>query len=304
METPRCSLTKETGRTLQGVTVTAPRSCGVGLAFLAALSLFPRPAGGAPPEHSPVTVLIYHEIVTDGKEPGETVISLENFKAQMRWLSEHDYQTLSMDDLVAFLRGKRAVPEHSVVLTFDDGWKSVLRAVPVLNLYGFKASFWIITGKGIGGDYLEWSDIAELAKNPNFEIGSHTVTHPWDPKDNLVTWAQGKTPGRGLPDVWREISESKQTLEDHLGKRVRYLAWPCGWYTDEMTRLAHEAGYEALLTAEAGPNLPGGSPYRIKRVFVDGACDLAVFEDSVRRSTYHVCQKTGRTTIGHLPPDS
>ena len=249
-----------------------------------------------------VTVLIYHEIVTDAREPGETVIPLRKFKTQMQWLAEHGYQTLSMEELVGFLRGKRSVPEHSVVLTFDDGWKSVLRAVPILNRYGFKASFWIITGKGIGGSYMDWSDIEKLAKNPRFEIESHTVTHPWDPKDNLVTWLQGEVPGYGPADAWMELLESKQELEEHLGKRVRYLAWPCGWYTDELSRLAQEAGYEALLTAEAGPNSQGGDPLRIKRVFVDGACDLTTFEDSVRHSTYHICQKKGRSTLGHLPP--
>lgn len=275
------------------------------LPFLAALALWAIPlAAEQAPATASVTVLIYHEIATDGTAPGETVIPLEKFKAQMRWLSEHDYQTLSMDDLVAFLNGERAVAERSVVLTFDDGWKSVLRAVPILNLYGFKASFWIITGKGIGNSYIEWSDIAELAKNPNFEIGSHTVTHPWDPRDNLVTWMKGQVPGRSAADVWSELSESKRTLEERLGRRIRYLAWPCGWYTDEMVRLAQEAGYEALLTAEAGPCRPGGDSLRIKRVFVDGACNLAAFEDSVRHSAYHVCQKKSRPTLGHLPPDS
>lgn len=249
-----------------------------------------------------VTVLIYHDIVTDGTEPGETVIPLSAFEAQMKWLSDHGYQTLSMEELVGFLRQERSVPERSVVLTFDDGWKNVLRAVPILDRYGFKASFWIITGNGIGGSYLEWSDIETLAKNPRFEIGSHTVTHPWDLKDNLVNWLRGEIAGRGPEDVRFELTESKRMLEKRLGRSVRYLAWPCGWYTDEMVRMAREAGYEALLTAEAGPCRAGDDPLRIKRVFVDGSCSMADFEDSVRNSTYHVCQKNRRPTLGHLPP--
>ena len=281
----------------------ASRRFRAGLAFLATLSLFPRPAAGESPARSPVTVLIYHEIVTDGKEPGETVISLENFEAQMRWLSKNGYRTLSTEELLSFMRGERRVPKKSVVLTFDDGWKNVLNAVPVLNRYGFKASFWIIAGpRGIGGKYMSWEEIQGLARNPRFEIGSHTYSHPWNPKNNLVTWISGRMQNRGAADVWFELSESKKILEEQLGRKIRYLAWPCGWYTDEMIRLAQKAGYEALLTAEAGPCRAGDDPLRIKRVFVDGACTLADFEDSVRNAVYHIGPQKGRRTLGHLPP--
>lgn len=95
-----------------------------------------------------------HEIATDGNPPGETVIALGRFEAQMRWLAEHTYRTLSMAELVAIVAGRAPMPARAVVLTFDDGWKNVLNAVPVLERHRMKASFWIIAGKGIGDDYM------------------------------------------------------------------------------------------------------------------------------------------------------
>ena len=251
-----------------------------------------------------IPVLIYHEVVTDpARTPGETVIALDRFEAQMRELAREGWQTLSIDELVAVMRNERPEPAKAVVLTFDDGWKSVLNAVPVLERYRMRASFWIITGAGIGNDYLEWSDIARLARNPRFEIGSHTVSHPWHANDNLVTWLRAATPGKDRAAVRAELADSKAMLEAKTGRRVDYLAWPVGWYTDEMVELAKDVGYRALLTAEDGGNAPGGDVFRIRRVFVDGACDLASFRRLLVEPAYRPCQTSGRATFGHTPPE-
>jgi len=255
-----------------------------------------------PQQNAGIPVLIYHEIVSDpSRTPGETVIALDRFEEQMRLLARDGWRTLSIDELVAVMRNERRAPAKAVVLTFDDGWKSVLNAVPVLERYRMRASFWIITGAGIGNDYLEWSDIARLARNPRFEIGSHTVSHPWHANDNLVTWLRAATPGKDRAAVRAELADSKAMLEAKTGRRVDYLAWPVGWYTDEMVELAKDVGYRALLTAEDGGNAPGGDVFRIRRVFVDGACDMAAFRRVLVEPAYRPCQAGGRPTFGHTP---
>ena len=261
-------------------------------------------AAAAPPVASGagIPVLIYHEITTDGRPPGETVIALDRFEAQMRWLGEHGYRTLSMAELVAIVAGAAPMPPRAVVLTFDDGWKNVLNAVPVLQRYGMKASFWIIAGKGIGDDYMDWSDVAALGRRPGFEVESHTMTHPWDPADNLVTWTEGKVPGRDAASARAELGESKRELERHLHRPVDYLAWPCGWYNEALIRFAVQAGYRALLTAEAGLNAPHGDVLRIKRTFIDGSCGLDEFARTVVDGRYRVCDRQRAPTLGSAAP--
>lgn len=255
------------------------------------------------PDTQGIPVLIYHEIVMDDRPPGETVISLEKFREQMHYLHTHGYKPVTMKDLLQYMRTGKRLPQRSIVLNFDDGWKNVLNAVPVLDLYSFPASFWIIAGpKGIGnGEYLEWSDIRELARNPRFEIGSHTYSHPWDPKDNLVTWVDRKNPGKGSKNAFFELKESKKILERNLGIPVEYLAWPCGWYNDTLVRLAKQAGYKAILTTEDGVNVPGGDPFKIKRIFIDGQCDLDSFIEQLENPRYIVCQKNQKSTQGNSP---
>jgi peptidoglycan/xylan/chitin deacetylase (PgdA/CDA1 family) len=70
--------------------------------------------------------------------------------------------------------GKRVV-----CIVFDDGWKNqYTNALPILDQYGFKATFAVITGyadkyKG----YMDWNEIITLAKEGH-DIESHTVNHP------------------------------------------------------------------------------------------------------------------------------
>jgi len=142
-------------------------------------------------------------------------------------------------------------------LTFDDGWKSIKEAIPILLKFNFKASFWIITSEGIGNDYLNWKDIIEIDRVSNFQVESHTFTHPWDRKNNLVTWVDRKTPGKGIVDAEYELSESKRMLEKKLNRKIHYLAWPCGWYNDILKMLAKKVGYKAALTVNDGANVQG-----------------------------------------------
>jgi peptidoglycan/xylan/chitin deacetylase (PgdA/CDA1 family) len=224
-----------------------------------------------------VPVLMYHQI-TDHKEPGDTVVPLAKFAQQMEYLASQNYDTLSMDELVAVMRGRKAMPPKPVVVTFDDGWRNVLAAVPILDKHRFKASFWIISGMTADPQYLGWPEIKALARNPRFEIQSHTRTHPWDPSSNLLTWAEGKTPGKSMADVRGELVDSKRELEAQLGRRIDYLAWPLGLYNDSMVELAVSVGYKAMLTTEDGmQNRVGADVLRIRRLGVNGLCDLSVF---------------------------
>jgi len=251
----------------------------------------PAPSGGAG-----VAVLIYHEVVTDNRPEGDTAITLAHFTEQMELLADEGFATVSVGDLVRFMKGEIALPPNAVVLTFEDGWKSALDAVPVLDRHRFKASFYVITGNGIGGDYLGWSDIDKLAGNPRFEIYSHTVSHPWDPRNNLVTWVQGSGKEEGKRDALHELSQSKRVLEQRLNRPVPVLAWPSGWFDDTLVALAQQAGYTALLTTEPGLNRRGDDVLRIRRTFVDGTCDLLTFRRTVATGQYYSCQKQARSS--------
>ena len=235
-----------------------------------------------------IAVLEYHQI-TDSKTPGDTVISPAKFEKEMQYLNDTGYKTLSVDELVSIMKKKTPMPAKAVVITFDDGWTSVLNAVPVLNRFNMKASFWIVSGLH-GGDYLTWNQVAELSHNPNFEIEAHSATHPWNPKDNLVTWTQGQN-NRGMLDVAYELADPKIAIEFLLGTKVKYIAWPSGYYNQILLDSAKQAGYEGTMTIDEGPNNPGDDPFKIKRLFVDGNCNVGQFAHLLKIYASSQCLK-------------
>lgn len=253
----------------------------------ALLACRPVPACAAQENPSGVPVLMYHKISTDpSEEPNHTLISLQKFEEQMRYLAEQGYTTVHMEELAAHMRGERELPEKSVVLTFDDGWQSMLNALPVLEKHRFKATFFLVTGylEGNYPAFLRWADLEKIASNPAYEIGAHSITHPWDAGDNLVAWAEGRTHGKSLKDTEAEITGPKQALEKRLGRPVRAYAWPSGWYSAQLIDIARKAGYTALATTDEGLNRPGADPMAIKRYPVYGNFDLDQFEQLLTRN--------------------
>jgi peptidoglycan/xylan/chitin deacetylase (PgdA/CDA1 family) len=93
-----------------------------------------------------IPVLVYHQISTPDHPlaPKSDVIELSQFSEQMEYLQANGYQTISTRQLVDFMLHGSRVPEKAFVLHFDDGWRSVMAALPILDRYDFKAAFWII----------------------------------------------------------------------------------------------------------------------------------------------------------------
>jgi peptidoglycan/xylan/chitin deacetylase (PgdA/CDA1 family) len=209
----------------------------------------------------------------------------------MRFLHEEGYVTLSADEVVQYLKGNYPPNKKVVAVHFDDGWKSALLALPVLDAYGFKATFWIIAGKGIGQPHMDWEEIQAIAQNPHYDIFSHTMRHPWKPNDTMLDWINGKTPGKGPDQVRWELTESRRVLTEKIGRQVTYLAWPVGFYNDSLIELAKESGYVALFTVDKGVNYPGDDPLKIRRTMIHGACDNQAFAQILQDGISHKCEE-------------
>lgn len=245
-------------------------------------------------ESNRISILAYHAISLKPDRGNLSVISQRRFEQQMRFLADSGYQTLSLAEMHAFMNGA-AAPERSIVITFDDGWKSQLRALPILERYDHKATFFIFPGGGIAPErqkyrnYMTWTEVQALSDHPNFEVQAHSMTHPYVRSDNLAAWVRGDTPGRNGADAIYELVESKAMLERELGVPVDFFAWPGGWYNDALIDIAKRAGYRALFTAEAGGNRPGNDVYRMRRFVIDGACPLSVFKRMVSEHRHIPC---------------
>jgi peptidoglycan/xylan/chitin deacetylase (PgdA/CDA1 family) len=102
-----------------------------------------------------------------------------------------------------------------IMLGFDDGWKSqITYAKPILDKYGFKASFFVVCNYVNSGNVgrMNWQDIAALQKD-GMDIESHSMTHT--PYLNILHQKQ----------LDYEIGGSKQCLSIH-GYNSTIFAYP------------------------------------------------------------------------------
>ena len=99
-----------------------------------------------------------------------------------------------------------------VVLSFDDNRiGDFTYAKPILDKYGFKATFFVICGKTTDSGAMNWQDIAAMQKD-GMDIESHTMTHA-----HLNTLNQSQ--------LNFEIGGSKQCLASH-GYNATIFAYP------------------------------------------------------------------------------
>ena len=230
----------------------------------------------------PVPVLMYHHI---SPHKGDIVtVTPEVFGEQMNHLSRAGYKTLTAAELLSFMRGELTLKQKAVVITFDDGWlDNYLYAFPVLKRYALNASVFLITrriekasGKmaalpdsvpthneskalvergEAGSVALNWKLIEEMAASGLVDFYSHTKTHR---KCDALTESE-------LRD---ELADSKEVIENRLGRQCPFLCWPYGKYSGASVRAAKEAGYKALFTTDSGVVRPGSDPFAIRRIVV------------------------------------
>ena len=192
-----------------------------------------------------VIVLGYHDFTT-GKSRNPMEINVGLFREQMQALKDARLPVIRMADFLSWRRGEKDVPDPCVVITMDDGWKSVHKlALPVLKEFGYPFTVFLykrfVNG---GGRALTTAEIREIMANQG-EVGSHSVSHPLPSK---IKGLQRKSPEEADAYIRMEMKDSKQFLEDLLAVPVRTYAYPGGYNTTREQEIGKEAGYEALFT--------------------------------------------------------
>ena len=204
--------------------------------------------------HSPqsIPVLMYHRI-TDNKastSPHGIWVTADQFSAQLYSLRTRGFETITFRDYDRFLQGQGRLPRRPIILTFDDGYEdNYTIALPLLRSFDCRAVIFAVTDKKRRTNFwdsgeptaalLTSEQMRELNRS-DIEIGSHTVTHP-------------RLPQTAVEVIRRELSESKDSLQQILGSEVFSFAYPYGALQPAIKSLVEEAGYKFAVAADSGP---------------------------------------------------
>ncbi|RAK19886.1 polysaccharide deacetylase [Anoxybacillus vitaminiphilus] len=215
-----------------------------------------------------VPVLMYHHILKKSENKNyrnvSTTISDSQFNEQMNWLKENGYETITLQRLEQYVRGKANIPAKAVVITFDDGLKtSFLYAYPKLKEHGFQAVNFVITGRipkepqKFNPDSLQFLSRSEMdAMSDVFTFESHT--------DCLHNLNGGKSDVLTKP--YNVVKEDIKRSRDILG--ARYFAYPFGQYNSSIIQMLNELDFKLAVTTKQGKVRIGDPLFEIKRLGV------------------------------------
>ena len=239
-----------------------------------------------------VTILCYHSITAQelpiDDDPHKLHIPGSHFVKQLEYLQSF-HNVISLDEFLSAVREHRELPDHSVVLTFEDGVRNFLTvAAPHLQRLGMPATNFIITGhtslavrpnanhKWQPSDdrtFLSWPDVEELAQ-AGIQFGSHTCSHA-----NLTELSAA--------EAERELTDSHQSLSARIQQSQFPLSYPFGQITDEIRQMAEDAGYSCGMTTLAGANNGKTDLFALRRTVIAADDDLPTFAARVSGLTSH-----------------
>ena len=205
-----------------------------------------------------IPILVYHNVAPQAK--GRMTIAVKTFEEQMRYLKAQGLRVISLKEFLEFTSLKRQVPQKSLVITFDDGFKSfVQHAYPILKQLGFSATLFVYTDYiGTGGNALSWPELRKLAEE-GFDIQGHSKSH------GDLRRAGGEAAAEYAKRLGAELTQSRELFVKNLGYAPTILAYPFGAQDDAVLQKTKESGYLAAFTVRRQGNPAFVETLRIHR---------------------------------------
>ncbi|MDZ7829868.1 MAG: polysaccharide deacetylase family protein [Halofilum sp. (in: g-proteobacteria)] len=127
-------------------------------------------------------VLEYHHVAED--TPPSTSVTPATFQRHMDYLADNGFEVWPLPRLIETVRKGGEVPDRTVAITFDDGYRSVYREVfPRLQKRGWPFTIFITTGYLDGGDrnFVTWDQLREMEAAGRHDRQPHRQPSAHDP---------------------------------------------------------------------------------------------------------------------------
>ena len=229
-----------------------------------------------PRDQTRVAVLGYHNF-SETEPVSRMLLRTSEFREQMAYLRRAGLTVISMQEFLEWRLGTRTLPARCVLITLDDGWKSVYTdAYPILKEFGYPFTLFLYTNFLNGrGDSLTPEQVREMQAN-GATIGSHSVSHLY-PRDWKKAEGEGAEAYARLVDF--EFGESQKKLSKLFGT-VNTFCFPGGYHTPAMAERMPGYGYLAAFTVVPGKVTVTEAPLAIPRYMIFGD-DGSVFRTAV-----------------------
>ncbi len=246
-----------------------------------------------PRDQTRVAVLGYHNF-SETKPVTDMLMRTSEFREQMEYIRQAGLTVISMQEFLEWRFGARELPAECVLITLDDGWRSVYTdAYPILREYGYPFTIFLYTSYLHGrGSSMNHAMIREMQQN-GATVGSHSVNHCY-PKEWKAAQAKGDEAYAAKVD--KELGESHDRLSALFGP-VNTYCYPGGYVTKPMLERLPGYGYVAAFTVIPGKVTSTEDPWQIHRYMIFGT-DPSIFRHAM---DFRVAQAGSTVSTGSTP---
>ncbi len=247
-----------------------------------------------------VTVLLYHRF--GESEYPTTNISLDEFRQQLQYLRDENYQVLSMQEFRVLMDEKKPFPHKALLITIDDAYRSTYdNAFPLLMEFEYPFTLFANASplySNLPG-FMTWEMLREMHA-AGATIANHSYFHP-----HLGRPQEGQTREQYAAWVRRDLQKAQRALSKH-GMASDLLAYPYGEYNEVVFEMARELGFSLMFAQDEGGVDERTDPQRIPRMAIVGAnLDMERFVYKLNLAPLHVADlMPEEVDLRHNPPAS
>lgn len=226
-------------------------------------------------ESATVVMLMYHSLLKDPARHGKYVVSPDLFESDLKYLKEHGYSFVGIQELIDFVYSGAPLPKKSVVITFDDGYyNNYLYAYPLLEKYDAKMVISVIgkytdlyDGEKPNAYYshVTWDMINEMLASGRVEIGNHTYSMHTNGERRGSKKIKGETDEHYSKILTEDIGKLQAEMFEHTGTYPSVYTYPFGAISNASFGIIADMGFLASLScAEKPSTVTRGKPESLR----------------------------------------
>lgn len=212
----------------------------------------------APPGVPAVPILMYHVLAAPPRGapfPGLYVQPAE-FAAQMHALARAGFRAVTLDEVRLAWLGRRRLPAHPVVLSFDNGYRTQYTvALPVL-----RRLHWV------GVENLQLAGLPPSQGGLSARQVAGLVASGWELDTQGMSHAD--LPALGPTALAQQVVDAVLLIERRWHVRPRFFCYPSGRYDPAVVDELRRAGFVGATTVVAGWADRTDDPFRLPRLRV------------------------------------
>ncbi|OMH39902.1 polysaccharide deacetylase [Desulfurobacterium indicum] len=209
----------------------------------------------------------------------------------MKYLKTHGYKVVPLKTIVDYLYKRQPIPDKTVAITIDDGYRSTMKAFKILKKYNFPFTLFLYAeGVARFPAYLTKGELREISKYPKVTFGNHSYKH-----FRFAKMIKTMPLDKYVKMIEKDTLKAEKRIEKLTGQKPAFYAFPYGEYNRVYIETLKKLGFKALFSQDDSAVSSLTSPFLIPRKPVVGSWSKMIkFERMLKKEPLPV--------IKHIPP--